>query len=56
MVRVGAERVEVPLPLGARVELAQLVALDGRDDVLVVLAHEAVRVLAAVCRPPPLRC
>ena len=51
VVGVGAERVEVPLSFGARVKLRQLVPLDRRDDVLAVLAHEAVAVLAAM-RPP----
>ena len=51
MVRVGAERVEVPLALGARAEPLQAVALDGRDDALLVLAHEPVAALAAL-RPP----
>ena len=54
VVRVGAERVEVPLALGARVE-AEGVALDRRHDVLAVLAHEAVAVLAAVRAPAPVR-
>ena len=53
MVRVGAERVEVPLALDARAEPLEAVALDRRDDALLVLAHEPVAALAALRTPAP---